>query len=64
MTAPNSIVMTPMRKLEIVVDESTDPPTLHVSLPYPDKERSLWVLRQALKIVAGRPAPVRKRGAV
>ena len=45
------IVTTPVRKLEVFVDESTNPPTLHLSMPYPasQADKNLWVVRQVLK---------------
>ncbi len=51
--APAAIITSPVRKLEVFVDENTSPPTLHVSLPYPDLDRNVWVLRQALKQLQG-----------
>lgn len=59
---PEAIVKTPLRRLEIYIDESTNPPTINAQLAYPDDARNLWVLKQLYRRILQGPGavPVKK----
>lgn len=60
LAAPTAIVKVPVRKIEIYVLEDGAGLIVEVYLAYPDKERNLAVLRQALKQVLEDPGPNKK----